>query len=90
MASNSLEVHQELGAWAGVLRGRSAFALFSSPKESATISISLNDSCRKFLDSHITDRERGRGQADQKQLQVQVKKVDKEQQSVHDCSFQIF
>ena len=29
-------------------------------------------------------------QADQKQLQVQVKKVDKEQQSVHDCSFQIF
>ena len=29
------------------------------------------------------------GQGDQKQLQVQVEKVDKEQQSVHDCSFQI-
>ena len=29
-------------------------------------------------------------QADQKQMQVQVEKVGKEQQSVHDCSFQIF
>ena len=60
MATNSLKVHQELGAWAGVMRGRSGFALFSSPKESATISISLNDSSRKFLDGCITDREGGR------------------------------